>query len=113
MSWLWSVAAAVVAWFVYLRLTQVSGDEAKDQVERGAMLIDVRSPTEFANGHLPGAINIPLPNLQSRLGELGATDAPKVVYCLSGTRSAAARGVLKRGGFTKVLNLGSMSRWPK
>ena len=102
-----------MAWIVYLRLTQVSGEEAKAQVEKGAMLIDVRSPSEYANGHLPGAINIPLHDLQSRLAELGATDAPKVVYCLSGTRSVAARGVLKRRGFSAVYNLGSMSRWPK
>ena len=111
--WVWSILAAVVAWFIYLRLTQVSGDEAKAVVERGAMLIDVRSRPEYESGHLPGAINIPLPDLQSRLSELGPTDAPKVVYCLAGTRSVAARGVLKRGGFTQVLNLGSMSRWPK
>ncbi|MBK7859874.1 MAG: rhodanese-like domain-containing protein [Archangiaceae bacterium] len=80
-------------------------------VSEGAKLVDVRSSAEFATGHLPGAINVPVQELASRLSALGSKDQVKLLYCASGTRSAMARSMLKRHGFTRVFNLGAMSRW--
>jgi len=72
-------------------------------------LVDVRSPAEFAGGHLDGALNIPVGSLPNRLDELGDREKPIVLYCASGMRSLRAEGILKSKGFTQVLDLGAMS----
>ncbi len=82
-------------------------------VSNGALLLDVRTPGEFGNGHIQGAVNIPVDQLQARLAELGAKDKSIVVYCQSGGRSAAAKSLLDRAGFTTVYDLGPMSAWPQ
>jgi phage shock protein E len=110
--WTWLIPLALIAaWVFFKRLSQVSPAEAKRLVGEGAKLIDVRSPAEYATGHLPGSINIPVNELGARAAELGPKDAPKVIYCASGTRSAIARSMLKGQGFKQVFNLGAMSRW--
>ncbi|NOK12116.1 rhodanese-like domain-containing protein [Corallococcus exercitus] len=88
------------------------GPEARRRVEAGATLLDVRSPEEFAAGHLQGAVNIPVDQLEQRLGELGSPQTPVVVYCRSGARSSRAERLLKEKGFQDVFNLGPMSAWP-
>ncbi|MBY5922093.1 rhodanese-like domain-containing protein [Ferrimonas balearica] len=78
-------------------------------VDEGAVLVDVRTTEEFAAGHLPGAINIPLDQLPSRLAELGEPGAETiVVYCRSGNRSGQALGWLNRQGYEKVHNGGGL-----
>ena len=89
----------------------VSGSDARRLVERGALLVDVRTPEEFAAGHIAGAVNIPLGQLDDRMDELGPRDAPLVLYCRSGNRSGQAARVLASAGFTGVHDLGAMSRW--
>jgi len=69
---------------------------------RGAKIIDVREPAEYAGGHLPGAVNIPLAELTLR-AELSA--APVVVVCASGGRSARAAALLEDAGHQEVANL--------
>jgi rhodanese-related sulfurtransferase len=85
-------------------------DEAKALVQKGAVLVDVRTPEEFASGHLEGAINIPVDELSMRKGEL-KKDAELVLYCRSGARSARGQALLKEAGYPKVHNLGGMSNW--
>ena len=111
----WGIAAAVLggAWLL-LRLAgrgDIRGAEARALVAGGARLVDVRTPREYAAGHMPGAVNMPLDALERRLGELGARERPVVVYCASGTRSAAAQRTLRRHGFGSVRNLGSWRTW--
>lgn len=89
----------------------VKGSEAQEMVKNGALLLDVRTTQEFAGGHLPGAINIPVQDLDRRLSEVGAKDRPIVVYCRSGQRSARAARMLKGAGHQTVHDLGSISRW--
>ncbi|MEW5737880.1 MAG: rhodanese-like domain-containing protein [Myxococcota bacterium] len=79
-------------------------------VADGALLLDVRSPSEFHEGHLPRAQNIPVGELPYRLGELGPTRRPVVVYCRSGGRSSRAAAVLCEAGF-KVRDLGAIDNW--
>ncbi len=67
-------------------------------------LIDVREPDEFAAGTLPGAVNIPLASLPSRMGELDP-QRPVVLLCRSGARSTTAAKFLAQGGFDEVVNL--------
>ncbi len=80
-------------------------------VENGAKLIDVRSVNEYRAGHIPGSINIPLRELQSRMGELDSPSDDVVVHCQSGGRSAKATRFLRRSGFSAVHDLGSIRNW--
>ncbi len=74
-------------------------------------LIDVREPDEVAGGTLPGAVNIPLGDLQARVGELDA-DRRVVLLCRSGGRSGQAAQFLAGSGFGDVVNLtGGMLAW--
>lgn len=83
---------------------------ALQKIQGGAMVIDVRTPGEYATGHYTGAVNIPVQELESRLAEVGS-DKKKaiVVYCASGMRSAQAAKILTAAGFTDVTNGGGLS----
>jgi phage shock protein E len=85
--------------------------EAVAKVKAGAVLLDVRTVEEFGEGHIKGAINIPVQNLAERLKELPAKDKPIVVYCHSGARSARARRMLMDAGYKDVMDIGGMSNW--
>ena len=82
---------------------------AKEAMAAGAMLLDVRTPAEFSEGHLKGAVNIPVDDLAAKISAVGPKDKPIVVYCRSGKRSARAKGMLKDAGYEKVFDLGAMS----
>ena len=77
------------------------------------LLLDVRTPAEYAAGHLPGARLIPHDQLAQRLTELAATqDQEVIVYCRSGRRAAQAIDTLTRAGFSHVAHLqGDYQRW--
>ena len=76
----------------------------------GAVYVDVRSAEEFASGNAPGTINIPLPELGNRLGELSKA-SPVVLCCASGTRSGMAKLLLKKNGFSRVHNIGTWTKF--
>lgn len=76
----------------------------------GHVLLDVRTPSEFASGHITGAINIPVQELQTRLNEV-SSDVPIVVYCRSGNRSASASQILSEAGYTPIFDLGGTIQW--
>lgn len=101
----------VAAYFLFLKGGDVSGAEARKLVQDGARLVDVRTPAEFAAGHIDGAVNIPVQQLDARLHELQPKDRALVVYCRSGHRSGNAARLLKSAGFPAVHDLGPMSRW--
>lgn len=104
-------AFLALLYFFFLRGGKISGPVARRLVEDGARLVDVRSPGEFASGHIPGAINIPVQELSERVGELSPKDKPIVLYCQSGMRSASAARFLKAAGYVSVHNLGPMRSW--
>lgn len=106
------LAVAVVVWMVFRsRKNAARSALAHKAVEAGAKLIDVRTPAEFASGHLPGAVNIPMQELGRRMKEAGKKDRPVVVYCQSGSRSVVAKQLLETSGFKEVINLGSIRAW--
>lgn len=77
----------------------------------GALVIDVRSPEEFEDGHVDRAVNVPVQDVGSRLAEIdrlvsGDRSRPVVVYCGAGTRAAKAKATLEAAGFTTVVNGG-------
>lgn len=78
-------------------------------IKNGAQLIDVRTAEEFSVGHFDGAINLPLDKIQS--GEYPTVDKSTTlyVYCRSGNRSAQAKQLLEKAGFSKVKDLGGLS----
>jgi len=106
-----AMMVALVIGVVLLERRDVSSLEARRLVEAGARLVDVRTPQEFANGHIPGAVNMPVQDLERRMGELTGKDRPIVLYCRSGARSSNAARMLKSAGYTEVHDLGAMSRW--
>jgi hydroxyacylglutathione hydrolase len=74
-------------------------------------IIDVRRPGEYASGHVPGALNLTLSNLEKEFSELQPKD-PTAVICASGYRSSAATSILERHGFTEVYNIvGGTNGW--
>ena len=77
------------------------------------LVLDVRSPEEYKEGHLPGAINIPFDRLDSRLNEIDSYKNKDVVlYCGSGGRVIIAALILRSAGFNKLLHLdGDMDGW--
>ncbi len=93
--------------------------EAKTIVERLAwgdqslVLLDVRTPAEYSEGHVPGAINIPHTEIAARIGELSAArDRDLVVYCRSGVRTEQALASLREAGFKRLFHLkGDYTRW--
>lgn len=77
----------------------------------GAQLIDVRTPEEFAEGHLPGAKLIPVQVIQGRLSEIDP-GKPVLLYCRSGNRSGTALSLLKGAGYKDVEHLaGGIKAW--
>lgn len=83
------------------------------QADESFVIIDVRTPAEFAQGHVPGAVNIPVDQLDKRLSELqSAKHKDVVLYCRSGKRAGQAAEVLRANGFGKLLHLaGDMPKW--
>ena len=81
--------------------------------EAPPVILDVRTPKEYAAGHLPGAINVPHKALPDRLAELqGFRDQEVVLYCERGKRSRTATAVLREAGFSSLRHLqGHMVGW--
>lgn len=92
---------------------QITPAEAKQKQAQGAVLLDVREPYEWREGHIPGAVHIPLGALTVRMRELDPTKEV-VAVCRSGNRSMTAAKILTSSGFAKVSNLsGGMTVWSR
>lgn len=77
----------------------------------GAVLLDVRTREEFAQGSIPGSRNLPLQEL-AKVGQVvPRQDTPLFVYCLSGSRSRRAAAALQRMGYPSVVNLGGICNY--
>ncbi len=83
-------------------------EPAKPQASNKPLIIDVRTPQEFLGGAYPGAINISLDELPSRINELGDFDREITLYCASGARSAYALRVLQHMGYKNAKNGGGI-----
>lgn len=84
--------------------------------EEGALLLDVRTQEEWDEGHIEGAVLIPIDELPDRMGEIegaaaGDKSKPIVVYCRSGGRAGRAKQSLLDAGYENVTNLGGVSDW--
>jgi phage shock protein E len=102
-------AGLVVALVALVGSVAACAADSSPSVEADAMVIDVRTPEEFADGHLEGAVNLSVEDgsLQEALVDLDP-DASYVVYCRSGRRSAIAAELMAAAGFTSVEDLGAI-----
>lgn len=95
--------------------TTISAAQAKTIIEENeeVLILDVRTPEEFAGGHLENAILIPDYELDSRAqDEILDKDALILVYCRSGVRSAGAAENLAAMGYTNIYDIGGIISWP-
>ncbi|CAM3401252.1 Rhodanese-related sulfurtransferase [Flavobacterium longum] len=79
------------------------------QISENAFLVDVRTPSEYASGHVKGSVNIPLDQIQNQLVKFKGKPEI-VVFCRSGMRSSQAKSILERNGFNNVINGGTWNR---
>jgi len=85
------------------------GVDLSEKMKEGAVIIDVRSPGEYASGHVKGSKNIPLGNISAKMNTIKKWNKPVITCCASGMRSGSAANVLKRNG-VEAYNAGS---WQK
>lgn len=97
-------AALVALNVLYGRFEQVKVTEVRELVEKGAFIVDVREEDEFAEGHLKGAVNIPLSQLRDRMNEI-PKDVPVYLHCRSSQRSYNALLALQGNGYENVYNI--------
>ena len=94
---------------------QINMDEAITMMEEesGYIILDVRTPEEFADKHIPGAINIPNETISTEeIPELPNKDQLILVYCRSGNRSKQASEKLAVLGYTNIVEFGGINDWP-
>lgn len=83
------------------------------ELERGYLILDVRSPEEFAERHIPGAINLPNEAIGvEEISELPDKEQRILVYCRSGNRSKQAAEKLAKLGYTNIVEFGGIKDWP-
>lgn len=93
--------------------TKITADEAQAMMDAGSpTIVDVRTAQEYAEGHVPGAINIPVESIGSdKPAELADADADLIVYCRTGVRSKQASDKLVELGYQHVNDMGGIVDW--
>ena len=97
--------------FDLLQVSDINRDVAQFRETEGAVLLDVRGTDEYAEGHIPGSVNIPLQLLPTKKGLPEDLDTPIFVYCRSGGRSRRAAAFLEKAGYENVKNIGGIMNW--
>lgn len=92
------------------RPPEVTPSELAEALVRGAALIDVREADEYAEGHVPSALHIPLNDVAGRIAEI-PTDVQVYVICAVGGRSLTAASVLRRTGIDAISVAGGTNLW--
>lgn len=94
-------------------VSSISMKEAERELasDKSIYLLDVRTGEEFASGHIPGSINLPLDRIAGVVQAIPEKDARIFVYCHSGARSFQACMMMERLGYTDVTNIGGIMQW--
>ena len=89
-----------------------STNNVAEYIEKGAIILDVRTHSEYQRGHIKNAKHIPLQNLNTRINELKKLNKPVIAYCASGMRSGSATSMLKSKGIDAINGggIGSLQR---
>ena len=107
------LCAATIALAAPPPITQEQLLELQASRDPELLVLDVRSPEEYAAGHVPGAVNVPYDQVAQRLAEI-PKDKDVVLYCRSGRRTGIAAEVLESNGYTRLQHLqGDMEAWVK
>ena len=112
-TWIpFAVVLALAAGYMYMKRSGlISAKEAAEHIEKGAMVIDVRSANEFESGHLLQAYNFPLDRIEMTVpGEVRDKSKVLLLHCSTGVRSNLAKKKLEELGYKNVFNLGSYER---
>lgn len=107
------VAGTIIVFRMFGRPSSGDKNMVADKIKAGALVVDVRTPAEFAQGHFKGALNIPLDAVQARMNEFGDKSRPIVVYCRSGNRSGRAEQILRAAGYVDITNGGGLTDMPQ
>lgn len=93
--------------------TIVTYQEAREMVNDGAIIIDVRTEAEYNEKHIDGAVLMTVELINEKVASsiIPSKDSVVIVYCRSGARSSRALKILKNLGYTKVYDLGSIDNW--
>ena len=98
-----------MGFFDFLKQPDINQGVKLYKTTSGAILLDVRTPEEYAEGHIPGGQNLPLQDIDKAAVIIDNRDTPLFVHCLSGTRSRQAATALKHMGYTNVTNIGGIA----
>lgn len=94
-------------------IAQTDAKGAQTLIDQGALVLDVRGASEFSEGHIDGAVNIPYGLLASHAAEL-PHETPMIIHCQSGARSLIASSILDKLGFTNMINMiGGFEAWQR
>ena len=97
--------------FDFLQHRDINEEAERYRATAGAVMLDVRAPEEYAQGHIPGSVNLPLAAIAEAKRRFPDQSTPLFVYCLSGARSRSAVAALEQMGFTNVVNMGGISAY--
>ena len=97
-----------MGFFDLFKHTDINQCVAQFQQVSNAMLVDVRTPEEYRDGHIPGSINVPLQQIEDIDLEVSDMSTPLFVYCRSGARSRQATAMLQKMGYEEVHNIGGI-----
>ena len=100
-----------MGFFDFLKGPDINQGVKEYSITDGAVLLDVRTPDEYRQGHIPGSKNVPLQSINKVAGMIDNKATPIFVYCLSGARSRQAAAVLQKMGYTNVKNIGGISAY--
>ena len=98
-----------MGFFDFLKQPDINQGVEQYKTTSGAILLDVRTPEEYRNGHIPGSRNIPLGTIDRTAEIVDNKDTPLFVHCLSGARSRQAAEALQQMGYTNVTNIGGIA----
>lgn len=86
--------------------SSTASNDLKSIIAEGAFLVDVRTPGEFADGHVKGSVNIPLDTVPAQISKF-RNKKNIIVFCRSGARSGQAKNILQQNGIQNVVNGGA------
>ena len=100
-----------MGFFHFFRQPDINQGVKEYQTVPGAVLLDVRTPQEYREGHIPGSRNVPLQTIDKVAAVVDNKDKALFVYCYSGARSSQAAGMLQRMGYSNVTNIGGIAAY--
>ena len=100
-----------MGFFDFLKGPDINQGVKEYSTTDGAVLLDVRTPDEYRQGHIPGSKNVPLQSINKVTGVIDNKATPIFVHCPSGARSRQASAILQQMGYTNVKNIGGISAY--